>query len=31
MTHTQGAYGTTVGVRVPVPEGVRYDTTVQEK
>ncbi len=31
LTHTQGAYGTTVGVPVPVPEGVRYDTTVQEK
>jgi Ca-activated chloride channel family protein len=28
-THqTQGAYGTSIAVPVPVPEGVRYDTTV---
>jgi Ca-activated chloride channel homolog len=26
---TEGAQGTTVAVPVPVPEGVRYDTTVQ--
>ena len=29
MTKTDGAAGTTVQVPVPVPEGVRYDTTVQ--
>jgi Ca-activated chloride channel family protein len=28
---TDGAYGTTVGVPVPTPEGVRYDTTVAPK
>jgi Ca-activated chloride channel family protein len=29
-THvTEGDHGTTVAVPVPVPEGVRYDTTVQ--
>lgn len=28
-TRTEGAYGTTVGVPVPVPQGVRYDTAVQ--
>jgi Ca-activated chloride channel homolog len=28
---TEGDTGTTVPVAVPVPEGVRYDTTVQEK
>lgn len=28
---TAGAYGTTVPVAVPVPEGVRYETTVQER
>jgi Ca-activated chloride channel family protein len=27
---TEGSHGTTVSVPVPVPEGVRYDTTVQE-
>jgi len=27
---TSGDYGISVGVPVPVPEGVRYDTTVQE-
>lgn len=29
-TRTQGVYGTTVHVAVPVPQGVRYETTVQE-
>ncbi len=28
-TRTQGAHGTTVHVAVPVPDGVRYETTVQ--
>lgn len=28
---TEGEYGTTVPVAVPVPEGVRYDTTVLER
>jgi Ca-activated chloride channel homolog len=28
LTRTDGEYGTTVAVPVPVPEGVRYDTTV---
>jgi Ca-activated chloride channel family protein len=28
LSKTQGQYGTTVHVPVPVPEGVRYDTTV---
>jgi Ca-activated chloride channel family protein len=28
---TDGTYGTTVGVPVPTPEGVRYDTTVGPK
>jgi len=28
---TEGAEGTTVPVAVPVPEGVKYDTTVQEQ
>jgi Ca-activated chloride channel homolog len=27
---TEGEFGTTVFVPVPVPDGVRYDTTVQE-
>jgi Ca-activated chloride channel family protein len=27
----QGAYGTSIAVPVPVPEGVRYDTTVERK
>jgi Ca-activated chloride channel family protein len=27
---TEGKFGTTVNVPVPVPEGVRYETTVQE-
>ena len=30
-TRTAGNYGTTVAVPVPVPEGVRYETAVQEK
>ena len=30
LTRTKGDFGTTVAVPVPVPEGVRYDTTVQE-
>jgi Ca-activated chloride channel family protein len=30
LTRTAGDYGTTVAVPVPVPEGVRYKTTVQE-
>lgn len=30
MTRTAGDHGVTVAVPVPVPEGVRYDTTVQE-
>ena len=29
-TRTAGGHGTTVSVPVPVPEGVRYETTVQE-
>ena len=29
MTKTAGDFGTTVAVPVPVPNGVRYDTTVQ--
>ena len=29
MSQTEGAFGTTVAVPVPVPEGVRYDTTVE--
>ncbi len=28
---TEGAQGTTVPVAVPVPDGVKYDTTVEEK
>ncbi len=28
MTRTTGDHGTTVAVPVPVPEGVRYETTV---
>jgi Ca-activated chloride channel family protein len=28
---TEGTEGTTVPVAVPVPEGVKYDTTVEEK
>ena len=28
LTRTQGSYGTTIQVPVPVPEGVRYDTMV---
>jgi Ca-activated chloride channel family protein len=30
MTRTAGDHGVTVAVPVPVPEGVRYETTVQE-
>jgi Ca-activated chloride channel family protein len=30
LTKTAGDHGTTVSVPVPVPEGVRYETTVQE-
>lgn len=30
LTRTAGDFGTTVAVPVPVPDGVRYDTTVQE-
>lgn len=30
LTRTAGEFGTTVAVPVPVPEGVRYETTVQE-
>jgi Ca-activated chloride channel family protein len=29
MTRTAGAFGTSVGVPVPVPQGVRYETAVQ--
>jgi Ca-activated chloride channel family protein len=31
LSHTQGDHGTTVAVPVPVPEGVRYDTTVRSE
>jgi Ca-activated chloride channel homolog len=31
MTRTASSFGTTVGVPVPVPEGVRYETAVQDK
>jgi len=31
LTRTAGEYGTTVAVPVPVPEGVKYQTTVPEK
>ena len=30
LTRTKGDHGTTVAVPVPVPEGVRYETTVAE-
>ena len=30
LTRTAGDHGTTVHVPVPVPEGVRYETTVRE-
>ena len=30
LTRTAGDHGTTVAVPVPVPEGVRYETTVSE-
>jgi Ca-activated chloride channel family protein len=29
-TKTAGVYGTTVPVPVPVPQGVKYETTVSE-
>ena len=31
LTITEGSYGVTVAQPVPVPEGVRYDTTVQTR
>ncbi|MCY2953796.1 MAG: VIT domain-containing protein [Planctomycetota bacterium] len=31
LTRTSGDHGVTVPVAVPVPDGVKYDTTVQEK
>ena len=31
LTRTAGSHGTTVPVAVPVPDGVRYDTTVKER
>jgi hypothetical protein len=30
LRRTAGDYGTTVAVPVPVPDGVRYETTVME-
>ena len=30
LTRTAGDHGVSVAVPVPVPEGVRYDTTVTE-
>ena len=30
LTRTAGAHGITVAVPVPVPDGVRYETTVSE-
>ena len=30
LTRTQGTHGTTVATPVPVPDGVRYETTVRE-
>ena len=30
LTRTQGTHGTTVAMPVPVPDGVKYETTVQE-
>ena len=30
LTKTTGDHGTTVAVPVPVPDGVRYETTVQD-
>ncbi len=30
MTRTEGTHGTTVAVPVPVPDGVKYETTVEE-
>jgi len=31
LRRTSGDHGTTVGVPVPTPEGVRYETTVEER
>jgi Ca-activated chloride channel homolog len=31
LTKTAGTTGVSVAVPVPVPDGVKYDTTVQEK
>jgi Ca-activated chloride channel family protein len=31
IRRTEGSEGTTVPVAVPVPEGVKYDTTVPER
>ena len=31
LTRTEGDHGITIGVPVPVPDGVRYETTVQER
>jgi len=31
LTKTAGETGTTVAVPVPVPDGVKYETTVQER
>ena len=31
LTRTEGEFGTTVPVPVPVPEGVRYETTVRDR
>jgi Ca-activated chloride channel family protein len=31
LTRTAGDFGTTVSVPVPMPEGVRYDTTVRDR
>lgn len=31
LTRTAGDHGTSVGVAVPVPDGVRYETTVEER
>ena len=30
LTRTAGAFGTTIAVPVPVPKGVRYETTIME-
>ena len=31
LTRTAGDHGVSVAVPVPIPEGVRYETTVQER